>query len=66
MVKMNKKWRAPATSSGHGTGWGEGSGRDEEVPARAGARRCGGEEEAERTEEAPTGGALQLLPSLHR
>jgi hypothetical protein len=34
---------------------------DEEVPAWASARHCGGEEEAERMEEAPTGG-LRLLP----
>ena len=65
MEKMDKKWRAPATSSGQGSGGG-GSGRGEEVPAWVAARRCGGEEEAEKTELAPAGGALRLLPGLSR
>jgi hypothetical protein len=43
-------------------GWGKGSGRDEEVLAWVAARRYGGEEETERTEVAPAGGALRLLP----
>jgi hypothetical protein len=42
-------------------GWGRGSGRDEEVPSRVATRRCGGEEEAERSEEAPARGVLRRL-----
>ena len=43
---MKTKQRAPATSSGHDAGSSGGSGRDKEVPMRAAARRCGGDEEA--------------------